>query len=179
MRGRCRCLTERGNLFVLVLQRCRAYGAASGGVVLTMVSSRESLEQTPGNMAANASALIARNDTPLAILRCQPADSRRLFRCLEAHLPKSPFEFVISVFLFAIHLGSKAHENNGGWPVLHLSALFCTGFGRARWSVGTNQWPVIAGQGTTWPLLATFGRIWPDLAAFGTGSGRAPECGRL
>ena len=31
-----------------------------------------------------------RKDTPLAILRCQPADSRRLFRCLEAHLPKSP-----------------------------------------------------------------------------------------
>ena len=29
--------------------------------------------------------------TPLAILRYQPADSRRLFRCLGAHLPQSPY----------------------------------------------------------------------------------------
>jgi len=51
---------------------------------LTMASRRP-----PAHHAIDRS-FIARKATPLAILRCQPADSRRLFRCLEAHLPKSP-----------------------------------------------------------------------------------------
>ena len=66
--------------------------------------------------------------TPLGILRYQPADSRRLFRCLGAHLPKSPFDFHLnfeppkpawrsppSLFGIATHsrLGSRRHSRFG------------------------------------------------------------------
>jgi len=50
--------------------------------------------QAPGTMVAVRKDLPARHfnkeQTPLASLRYQPADSRRLFRCLGAHLLRSP-----------------------------------------------------------------------------------------
>jgi hypothetical protein len=37
-----------------------------------------------------ARAISTKNKHLLISLRCQPAVSRRLFRCFEAHLPRSP-----------------------------------------------------------------------------------------
>jgi hypothetical protein len=74
---------------------------------------------------SNENTFTARKETPLAILRCRPPDSRRLLQCLEAHLPKSASSLRCQFVDLRFSSGRGPADQLGviGW---HFLALFDT-----------------------------------------------------